>query len=50
MADALLDGTWLDRANLQEVRGLTQEQIANSYWDEDTVFPDSFEPPPMRKD
>jgi uncharacterized protein YjbI with pentapeptide repeats len=49
IANANLDSTFLNGANLRNIKGLTQEQIANSYWDETTVLPEGFEPPPNQQ-
>lgn len=40
----------LEGANLYWATGLTPNQLTLSYWDEHTVFPKGFEPPPMRQD
>ncbi|MBC8281093.1 MAG: pentapeptide repeat-containing protein [Chloroflexi bacterium] len=46
---SLLDDAFLTGANLRRVHGLSQELIINAYWDEETKFPEGFEPPPMRQ-
>ena len=47
---AMFGRVWLGGANLFGTTGLTPEQLSRAYWDENTTFPEGFEPPPMRQD
>ena len=47
---AWLGAAQLDGANLFGATGLTKGHMRDAHWDENTIFPEGFEPPPMRED
>ena len=50
LSGTVLAGADLSDANLREVSGWSTEQLASSYWNEDTAWPAGFTPPaPARR-